>query len=79
MDVNSVKLDPQLNTSLDAAHKVLDTLIASSKKTLERNQTFLTQFELTYEKKDSKADTKKPKGKGGREMKRLDPVIVSKH
>ena len=74
-DASQVKINPAIMEELDNAHKILDQIISNTQQTLERNQAFLIEFEKTYE--NAQPD---PTLNGGitKEVKRLDPLIVSK-
>jgi len=44
-DLNQVKVNPNLIESFDATHQVIDSLIESTQKTIEKNKSYFNMFE----------------------------------
>ena len=69
-------MNPAVMETLDGAHRVLDSVIQISERTLERNKAFLKEFEMAYENEDTVVSPAS-RAKSGEGKQRLDEEIVS--
>ena len=75
-DPSSVRIEPATLSNIDASHRLVDQVIASTSTIIERNKAFLEEFEARYESGQSAMVTKDKKKNKNKGKQRLDEKIV---